>query len=309
MVSYSDTLSIQRCPRQWYYGSKLQLTSKNRKHALDVGTWMHLLLGEHYRGNDWKPLHAQLTRDYVDKYPTDEAVADSRLVESLMERYVKRYADTDAIWEVVAVEETFTVGDFSFTPDLIVKGAQGLWVVDHKTTGNAFGDTAKMIDPQKLAYVEGLQMLGMEVRGFIFNWIKRALPTQPRLKKDGGIAYLNTLATDYETLRDFAAEHRLSYPELSERLATLKVSDNFFMRQPILTPTTVGYIENLRPAMKLAQEGDGIDDYPMHVNVWPGPLSCHNCQFANLCFSEIRGIPYADALLEYEKRPEKGSLT
>lgn len=319
MHSYTEITTYRRCPKKYYYSRVENIEPVQMGWRIDFGLWMDELLNTHYRGEDWLTAHVELQEQWeADVLPfTDdpELIELPELAVQVMGRYLKRYRDED--WNVLHVQESFEISGIGITPDLVIeqRTTGGIWVVDHKTTGNAIPDEWDlMADTQHLLYVAGMRRLyGDRVQGVVFNHIRSKLPTKPRLnktvKKELGHPDINNVAridTDYETLLNFAAENGVPpYEALTERLAELRYSDPFFKRTPLLTPQVscdiaVAEAKDTIYTIKLAHEDDAWPRTVLPQSA--GIASCNSCGYKELCQAELFGLDTTSARLLYTER-------
>lgn len=290
---------------------------------------MHLLLEAYYNSEDVFKLHTQLEIDFGEKYTVEEAEEIGDLTIKVFNRYVEKYWEDTKIWEVISVENTFEQDHVTFTPDLIIRytGTGDLWLVDHKTVTSIPSGFDQALDFQRLMYLGGMLLKGYEIKGFIFNYIKRKLPVEPRMKKSGtpGIAYLKTIDTDYETLKGFLKTQPKWIGETEEverRLEELVLHNNFFHRAyfpvdkelaiEVFQETSQWVAPDIREAVAEHERAPHVHPavlFPRSINTAPGSQSCHSCAFMTPCLGRALGISEADALLDYEKKTPKGYLT
>jgi CRISPR/Cas system-associated exonuclease Cas4 (RecB family) len=330
-TSYSDINTYQRCPKKGYYRTVLNLEPKALNINLFNGINGHAMLRDFFLGlqagesntEAWARVLATAEELYQEAkgYMFEDELTDAyKEIDSMLQivgRYVDKYTED---WEVLHVEEQFITKlesgkVISFTPDLVVKDRNGdVWIIDHKTTsrmpdgGLPFGDT------QALMYYTGVKSLYPETKGFIFNRIRKKIPTQPRLAKTGKVrvAYLETLDTTFEILRDFLQENApalLSDPAHQRRLAALRDQDErwFWTEQIYVTEATEQAILDDIEAVLISM------DTSMDTGRWPRALqenhsyySCSKCPFQRLCQGELVGWDTEQIIEEsYQQRGEK----
>lgn len=296
--SHTGMKMFQRCALKWKYRYIDRLDAKEKSVALQRGVTLHDIFDGNYRG---LPLPVGITQEDTD----------------LLRRYKLKWDAEDADWTILHVEKEFEfdIGPFTvvFKPDLVIEINGEVWIVDHKTTANIPDewDPYNMGDFQHLLYVAGMQALGYNVRGFLFNYIRTKPPTQPKLIKDGSrIADVRRVDTDYGTLRGFAGEHGMENDEdVVARLSILaNTPDKFFQRHFLLVndhavEEMLRDVEIILHEMNKAEE---LDEFPRHVVAgWGGGMACSRCEFQPLCQSELLGMNTDMVLLNYEERPRR----
>lgn len=308
--SYSDILTYQRCPKKFEYAVVENLQRKRRNINLAQGIVMHELLMGHYLGTFDERFDA--LQEQVDSWIFDDEILDGRslLDESahLINRYLHHHSDD---WEILHVEETFVIEldngeQISFTPDLVIRDERGVWIVDHKSTSTLPGDEVPTGDLQSLLYSSAMREIYEDFRGFIFNYIRKKVPREPRLVKTGDkrVADLQRIDTDYETLFRFLeaeAPDLLSDPMHQRRLAELKDEDRFFWRKYVFV-TDEEAMEILDDMEYLIDQIKGATRYPRHFLPYAGAKDCKNCEFRDLCVGDLKGYNRESILVQFEER-------
>jgi RecB family exonuclease len=184
-ISFSEIQAYQRCPRKYYYGSVMKLQRKAVALPLAQGIMVHRMMQGFYMDGSLG-LEAEVDV-MVAEYQDNPFVLDDDLVtfedlmmesEALVEAYLEYY-DEDRGWEVLHVEEQFSIElgrhTITFTPDLIVRDASGqVWIVDHKTAASLPDPGVPFGELQAMMYLAAVRDLYPEVAGFIFNYIRKS---------------------------------------------------------------------------------------------------------------------------------------
>jgi hypothetical protein len=318
-ISYSEILRYQNCPREHLYGSVQRLQRKTHSVLPWEGQVIHDFLAAHYRGKDLD-IHYMKLVDAILEDPIlfeDEQVDAVELLTKDFE-YVKGYVEfwKPEFWTPLHIEETleFELGErtIQFTPDLVVvDGNEDVWIVDHKSKSN-YEEQSTLLMPslQTLIYALGVQRIYPNLRGFIHNYIRRKLPAQPRLTKTGKtrVAYLKTIDTTYEILRDFLQD----IPELKNdadhraRLAELRDQPNrFYWRRTTYLPEDIfrNAEFDLLDTLDLLELSHERDLFPRNITD-----RCKRCEFAQLCEAELLGYDTTELRTTlYEPRVKKRS--
>lgn len=312
--SYSDILTWQRCPKKYEYSVVRKLQRKKKARSLTLGTLFHRLLMAAALDEYQQELELLMTE--VGKYvlENDEnAFALLDLAEDMVMRYLDHYQDDE--WELLHVEETFeaTVDGvaLSFTPDLVIRDATGVWIVDHKTS-SSLPQTSELPvgNFQSYLYSALMREVYPDFRGFIFNYVRSKMPTQPRLTKTGElrVADLKRIDTTFEMLRDFLmdeAPQLLNDPDHQQRLAELKDNDRWFWRDHVFTPAEVADTiieETLQTVQLIEIVSANNGPYPRHFLPYASVQECDRCPFRELCVAELRGYNTDMVLDLYEER-------
>lgn len=179
VVSGSELDTYLTCRMKHTYAYGLNLEPRRKSRALQLGTAGHELLAEYYRalesGADQRLAiqQAEATTNWVwVTSDVDPDVTDFAL--QLVRAYWAAYPPERA--DVVAVEQTFRVEysgyTFAFTPDLLLRSAQGgLEVHDHRFLGRFYEPEIVVLDQQLPRYVLGLHQLGYDPQRAVRNMI------------------------------------------------------------------------------------------------------------------------------------------
>lgn len=215
-----------RCRKAYWYRydshgkPNAELVPKRSSLPLKKGSWMHELLQAHWlftvgRGDGWEAKHEELSdafhqlfeeeQDHYGDLPTE--------AERLFRAYLRVHHDEDkkfrvavlpdgspGIEFVVAVPlDRWGIGSpFKGRIDLLVEDLEfgGYWIRDAKWVRSIPGPDERMMSPQNPLYVWALRRsLGIDVRGFIYDYGRTKAPTIPAPLKRGGIS----LAKKYDT--------------------------------------------------------------------------------------------------------------
>ena len=329
-TSYSGIATYQRCPKQYYYKEVERLEPIEQNINLFQGIVAHDLMKEFFLGMQdhgdpvlsWDRVLDSL-EETLDGYSkvmfADELAEADKLAAQILntvDRYVGRYAEE---WEVLHVEEEFLVminnRVVTFTPDLVVRDRAGyVWVVDHKTTSGSYEDGIPFGDMQAMLYFSGVQSLYPEVKGFLFNRLRKKAPTEPRLTKTKPLRVydLNRIDTTYEILRDFLKENApklLDDPRHQRRLAELRdAGDRFFWTETVYVPDVAveQIIDDVDFVIDQIERSKETGRFPRHLYESRGYKDCRSCDFSRLCQAELLGWDTEELRLEaYQERGAK----
>lgn len=329
--SYSDLDSFAECARKYFYRVVQRLQRKRRDKNLVQGIAMHgaMMIGflTMQRGFGEDPVEAiegyfgQLYEEWEKLTFTDDMVELEELLEEsffIVREYFDRHVDPT--WEILHVEEQFfatldTGQVVSFTPDLVIRDRHGyVWIVDHKSTQGVPQHGVPFADMQALMYFTGVKALYPETRGFIFNYLRKKLPSEPRLtktkKKETGmpwIASIKTLDTTYEILRDFVAEEApwmADDEDVRQRLAELKDNDRFFYQDTIIVTeeAEASLLKDVTWLLNQIQCATSTEEFPRTMR--KGFQGCEGCEFLNICQSDLLGWN-SELVLETEYEPRE----
>lgn len=310
--SYSDILTAQRCMKKFEYAAVRKLQRKARAVNLTLGSLFHNLMMARFLQWDDEQIDA-IYQEAMKYRLDDEIVSVGDLMDQADDMIERYFAHWDDDWEILHVEETFTATvdgvEISFTPDLIIRDNTGVWIVDHKTASSLPTGELPVGDLQAFLYSAVVREIYPDFRGFIFNKIRKKIPTQPRLTKTGEtrVADIGRIDTTFELLRDFIlaeAPHLMDDPTHQRRLAELKDNDRFFWREyVIVTPEQADQILT-ETVFMTGQIDRAIAEqvFPRTFLPYSGAQACEKCPFRELCIAELRGYDTTRVMDLYEER-------
>ena len=315
--SYSDILTHMRCPKLYEFRVVRNLQKKLTAVPLTKGIFTHeLLMGYYLDGPDGFQAAADRLWAAIQDFQVDDDIieAGDLLTEAidLVLRYLNQYDDE---WEILHVEETFEAEleghTISFTPDLVIRDSRGVWIVDHKTTQNVPSGAVPVGNYQAFLYSSVMRQIYPDFRGFLFNYLRKKVPTQPRLTKTGNkrVADLNRIDTTYEKLRDFLMEEApdlLDDPAHRRRLAELRDTDRFFYREFVFVTDEMAdeILEDTVQRIEDIERHREAGRFPRSFLPYAGAQECDNCEFKDLCVAELRGYNTEPVLVMFEPRDQ-----
>ena len=341
-TSYSDIQSYGRCPAAYRWRKVVRIQRKRKNKQLRQGSLMHDGLKEFFLAlrddmsfedaftttglwfnnrmdNAWEE-NPHLFQDEADELA--EMIEESQ---DIVLRYLLSAEHEIMTWEILHVEEEFLMfidnGVVTFTPDLIIRDQNDfVWIIDHKSTASIPTGGVPFSDLQTLTYYSGIKDMYPELRGFVFNYLRKATPAVPRLNKTHNTASkifghhfvnnLKSIDTTYEILLDFLsteAPDLLGEPTHQLRLAELRETNRFFFTETIVVndDTVNVMIDELRMSLQNMQHSRDNDTYP-RVFAKFGVQSCDRCEFQRICHTQLLGWNEELVLEEdYEPREEK----
>lgn len=301
--------SFGRCPKQFQYKYVERLKPRiEGSRPLRMGTWMHSLLEEYYSGRDWKAKHAELTRQYADLFDEEkDSLGDLPTdCKSLMLSYLWHYGankdDPFHGWEVEDVELTIEAAlpnghVLRGRTDLLIRDRYGLWVVDHKNMKTFPDFSFRLLDSQSALYLWILRQNGIEVQGFIWNYLRTKAPPVPELIKDGSrLSKTSLTSTDYPTLVRAIRKHELDPAPYRDILRTLK-NDRWEPDKPQTSPyfhrAVLEKSDDMldRVAMEAVHRYERMLDYDWEttdaVERVPDRSCRYMCSYTDLCSAEL----------------------
>lgn len=195
MFSPSEIDSYNACPQKHYYAFGERLMAGDQVEAITRGNLGHAGLGGYYSTFLGKSPKTQLgdfeqgvsnmnlaLLSYVGEHP--EAAALVNDVMALLGAWADANMHELVAWEVIAVEQTFEVGEIAFTPDLIVRDRFGeVKMVDHKFVYNFYSDNTVNLAPQLPRYAALLRRQGLQVDKAEYNMIRHRKDAKVKFKR------------------------------------------------------------------------------------------------------------------------------
>lgn len=184
--------------------------------------------------------------------------------------------------------------------DLIVEDEYGYWLVDHKTTAQLAQTEWLALDDQCSSYAWAIkQQLGLEVRGVIYNELRKKAPRKPSQLRSGALSVNKSQDTTYETYLSTLRELGYKEQAYASILQHLKANPKEFVRRTKVTynPRTLQIVENRIRAEAITMLGN--------PSIYPTPsrFNCNGCQFFAPCLAMHEGYDPQHILDEmYDKR-------
>lgn len=340
-TSYSDIQQYGRCPASYRWRKVVNIQRKRKNPQMRQGSLIHGGLQEFFLAlradesfedafavmmlwfdermdNIWEE------NPYLFQDEVDEIVKMIEESQDIVYRYLRSAEDQIMTWEILHVEEEFLMfidnDVVTFTPDLIIRDQNDfVWIIDHKSTASIPTGGVPFSDLQTLTYYSGIKDMYPELRGFVFNYLRKATPAVPRLNKTHNAASkiygyhfvnnLKSIDTTYEILLDFLNDHPelLGEPTHQLRLAELRENNRFFFTETIVVndDTVNVMIDELRMSLKNLKHSRENDTFP-RVFAKFGVQSCDRCEFQRICHTQLLGWNEELVLEEdYEPREEK----
>lgn len=203
--THSMLKTFRRCPKQAEYKYFHRLKPRVIGTPLKRGVWVHELLEIHHNGEDWRPHHQKLSKKFNDLFDEEKDFYGDLPTEiaAVMESYTWHYKNDP--WKVIATEKTLEAElpdgtIYRGKVDAIIENAFGTFLVDHKTHKTLPDHTFRLLDAQSALYLWAAAENGIEVQGFIWNYVRWKAPSVPELLKDGTRISKRACDTDYPTM-------------------------------------------------------------------------------------------------------------
>lgn len=227
--THSMLKTMGRCPRQTMYKYVDRLKPRHASRPLTLGKWMHFLLEAYYKGQDWRAVHKVLSAQYSELFDEEkEKLGDlPRICMQLMLSYLWHYKAEE--WKVLDVEMLVECqwpnGDiYRGKVDMMIEDEYGIWFVDHKNNKSLPSGSFRLKDSQSGLYVWAGRRSGIDVRGFIWNYLRTAAPSTPTLLQDGSRLSKKLGDTTYFVYASTIKKLGLNptQPDIAQKLAYLR---------------------------------------------------------------------------------------
>lgn len=315
LLTHSEIMCFQRCPREHHFRYRLLRRSKKISHALMFGSAFDKLLQEWWKSG---PLHGRdVVMEILETLEIDPF--DKAKLRALLLGYDARWANEPL--EVIRVQPVFRMPivrpdtnrkskdfDLGGRLDVLVKDIRTgeIIIVETKTTSldiaseSSYWHTISAIDPQVSTYYKGARSLGFDAARCIYDVIRKpqlkqllATPIESQKRKANGELYANQREVDETPDAYF------------ERIALdiLESPEKYFAREPIvrLEQDEQAHAEDLWDTAKQIKENEKAERAPKH------PGACR--RFGGFC----EYLPTCSGLLSiesYDRVEEKhGELT
>jgi hypothetical protein len=185
--------------------------------------------------------------------------------------------------------------------DLIIEDEQGhYWIVDHKTAKKFDSVEWLALDDQCGSYAWALQrMLGVTVRGVVYNELRKDAAHYPKVLKNGSLSKDKSQNTTLEMYVYAIKNQGLDPLDYRDILEYLGQQGNKFFRRTMVARSP-HELENLEERIFL--ETVEMLSEPV-IYPTPGKFTCTNCEFFQPCLAKQDGSDYAWLLNDqYRKR-------
>jgi len=308
LVRSHERMDYKRCPTKWYWKWRVGLVPVAKSFgALDLGTWVHYAF-EHWYGMGYKRNgdlveHFRIAVDAAIRnaveaqappWAIEQAEELAALGEAMMIAYQRFYGADKSVY-VLAVEIPleFSIPDpvsgeviaiHKLKPDMVYRDLQrDVWLMENKTAAQIRTEHL-VIDDQARPYgamaERALRKLGIidpraEFKGIMYNFIRKALPDEREMNKEGKYLNKNGTISKRQPTPLF-----LRYPVKLTRPAKVRTLERVRGETVLLTMLT----ESLR--------NKRID--PRDLPKTPHSSCSKTCQFFTMCVADEQGTDIRD---------------
>jgi hypothetical protein len=328
IVRTSDRGTFKRCRQLWDFTSKIRqdLEPVQRIDALDFGTAIHAGLQAYYDPETWTDqlqMEQNALREFgksmqdveltIAEYGTveaDEKYRELRLLgHGMLGHYFLWAPNHDDGLMPVMVEQEFEVELYEDVVyqgrvDLVMEDRNGYWIVDHKTASVLGGTEWLALDDQCSSYAWALRkQLGLEVRGVIYNELRKKVPVQPKVLKDGSLSTDKRQDTTHDIFLEAIISNGLDIEDYGGHLAFMTAyPKEFFRRTQVTFTLEMLDIAGERIRLEAVEMLEKPSIYPT-----PSRFNCTGCAFLAPCIALHEGRDYTTILKEnYTRRNGNG---
>lgn len=208
VITQSLINSWMDCPANVYYRYIRGLSPKNPPEHIIRGVWVHECLEEYYKTGNWRDKHEEWAR----RYPSQKLAQE---IDRTLTGYAFFYGADEM--EVLATEFPLEADlpcgyKFYGKLDAIVRVPDGRrLIVDHKTTKRVKPMEQQIVQIQAPMYMWLCEQNGLEVDGFMWNYIVSPGPQPPRFIGNGARLAARQPQTDYPTALEAVTRAREVY--------------------------------------------------------------------------------------------------
>lgn len=300
--------TFRRCPKQAEYKYYHRLKPKMLPSPLKRGKWVHAILETYHQGGDWLKLHRQYSAEFNEMFDEEKDYYGDlpREILGIMKSYIWHYKNDP--WKYVDVEFTLEAelpdgSIYRGRVDALVENQFGLWLVDHKTHRTLPDFNDRLLDTQSALYLWAAREQGLEVQGFIWNYIRWKAPSTPQLLKDGSRLSKRAVDTDYPTYVRALKKYKEENPNF-KILPEYKERANYFKSQRYVPgePQTSTFfrrdiLEKDEELLERVLQGNFRTAQRLHEYDFSNPdqvertvdRSCNFCTYRDLCTAELIG--------------------
>ena len=281
--THSQLKTFRKCPLCAYFKYVLRLKPKKLASPLKRGTWVHAVLEAFHKGEDWEAVHEAYSHEFSKLFDEEKDYYGDlpREIGTILRSYMWHYKNDP--WEYVDAEfqleaEMPDGSLYRGKVDALIRNQFGLWLVDHKTHKTLPDLSHRIRDSQSALYLWAGRENGMDLNGFIWNYLRWKAPSEPKLLVKGDRISDSAVDTDYPTfvraLKRYKAENPDTFkirPKDAEYAKMLK------SRQ--YDPTKLQSSESFR--RDVLEKSDSLLDHVMLMNSHTAERM-HSYDFSNI---------------------------
>ena len=196
VITQSLVNSWMDCPANVYYRYIRGISPKSPQEHITRGVWIHECLEEYYKTGCWRDRHEEWAR----RYPSQKLAQE---IDRTLTGYVFFYGadEMEVLATELPLEAELPCGyRFYGKLDAIALMPDGRrLIVDHKTTKRVKPLEQQIIQIQAPMYMWLCEQNGLEVDGFLWNYLVTPGPQPPKFVGNGARLAVRQPQTDYPT--------------------------------------------------------------------------------------------------------------
>lgn len=305
LLSTTSFNEFSTCPKKYSYHQIDHLVPhpRNLKPVIRKGLWVHAALETYHKGEQWPLILGKMEAWAESHGVPEEQTSEMRVeVDLIVQGYIRHWEKYGMPFKTISAEKklywkTKTGDEIRATLDLITEDRDGIWVWEHKSTGDIPPASWRAIDPQTMIQLLVARANGVDVTGVVFNYLLTKAPSRPRIKKDGEFyAGSEKGLTTSLVWEEIAAEHRVKALELGWQESRIQayqmewekkiVSDaSFYQRFQVFRPWANARQTGMDLQTVLAEIHRAEETKYYRRNLHP--TSCRRfCSYSDLCALE-----------------------
>lgn len=188
----TDLISYLDCRRKFFFSKIERLSPLEDKEFFEIGKSGHLVLRSFYKREDWQQVLTEIKNEEHRCH-----------LSALIKGYEKEYADDFEKYQIAAVEDeisiTFEGLTITFTIDVLaLESGAGYNIIDHKFYASFPNEKTMWNDFQATFYLWACRKLGLNVKKYILNVIKKEPMMMPTPLKNGTLSKSKAQMNDTE---------------------------------------------------------------------------------------------------------------
>jgi hypothetical protein len=288
--THSMLKTFRTCPKQAEYKYVHRLKPKKLGTPLKRGTWWHSLLEADGRGEDWREVHEEYTKQFNQMFDEEKEYYGDMPTElkAMMLAYKWHYKKDE--WEYIDNEFQLE----ATLPDGTI----------YRGKVDALIKNFRLLDAQSALYLWAAEESGLKVNGFIWNYARWKVPTVPKLLVKGDRISKSAVDTDYPTyvraLKKYKAENPnfVITQENRDRAAYLKSQQYEFGKPQTSDFFRRDVLEKSPDMLERVVQGNYTTSLRMHDYDFSNPdyvernvgRNCtFQCSYTDLCTAELMG--------------------
>lgn len=305
-LTISDFKAFKQCRRAWDWKASFRrnLVPKSRAAHFWFGELFHKSLEQYYMNNVEPDVYFE---NEADKYLAsidpatiphyDVLLEDAQSGPQLLRLYM-RWAEQNDDFSVLSMEERLTLrinnstpgNFFSFRYDMLVQRNGKLYIHDFKTTRQMPGSFDWLVfDDQAVAYQWAFeQITGEPIAGVIYTFIKKKLPVEPKVLKNGTVSTSVTTGMTVESYTRVLRQQHQSLADYRETLEKLEQAEmvNFITRAEAQATDTQKQLmgEQIKALAKMMADPD------LYIYPSPDKQRCLACDYRDPCVLTSAGF-------------------